>query len=447
MSIKEIADNTIRSAQGTEIVHYSDGTIGNIMEVVLTSYSRNKTQLKDFAKYLRGKNIEATCYNTWKFLKDYIQYEKDPKGKQWVRRPERLWRDKKGDCKSYAVFIASVLDNLGIKGAFRFISEYPKIEPSHVYVVVKEGRKEIIIDPVLDRFNVEAEYHKKIDYNMTQVSELAGLRKRNNAISGGLLQNVLLGGKRREVLNASLPGLAILALYQWIPAGPNPTPSMPQLKNLLATSDNLLQYCSPEVIRKRDLSFVSFWDFGAWADVKVENDVFPQMRQHLTKLLGKDPQQWWRDQFRSEGIGIVIPPQLIAAAPKIIAKATDLIKTLVGKVGGLFGGTDITWKRGDPSTWAPSAGDFSTWKLNPLGALNLGISDTGQFFKTDYVAEVTANSGSGTGNSNTTGNSGSDSGSGSNNTSKPPQETQTAGGNTGMILLAAAAIGFLVFRK
>jgi hypothetical protein len=66
-----------------------------------------------------------------------------------------------GDCKSYALFANGVLDSLNRKGifqvplAFRFAGyKESSREPQHVFAVMYPGtKKEIWIDPVLNRFN------------------------------------------------------------------------------------------------------------------------------------------------------------------------------------------------------------------------------------------------------------------------------------------------------
>ena len=66
-----------------------------------------------------------------------------------------------GDCKSYALFANGVLDSLNRKGifqvplAFRFAGYKDTTrEPQHVFAVMYPGtKKEIWIDPVLNRFN------------------------------------------------------------------------------------------------------------------------------------------------------------------------------------------------------------------------------------------------------------------------------------------------------
>lgn len=179
MTITRIADATIEPATRQDITLKGDEyQIGDICMDVMRVYEQRNYQVKDFAPYLQGESLKDTCRNIWHFVRKNIAYNKDPRGDQWIRRPSRLWADKEGDCKSYSVFIASCLRWLGINGVFRFVSYDPLDEmPVHVYIVVPDGEKEIVIDcvPQIKYFGQEAAYTTKYDYSMGRLKELAGI--------------------------------------------------------------------------------------------------------------------------------------------------------------------------------------------------------------------------------------------------------------------------------
>lgn len=362
--LKSIADRLIPAPDNFEALYKDDGNTGDIITQVLNSYANNKEQLSSLSPYLRTSNLKDTCRVIWQLVKHNIAYVIDPPGRQWIRTPARLWADKQGDCKSYSVFIASCLYNLGIKGCFRFVS-FKEGPPTHVYVVVKHSGREIILDAVMPAFNQQKPFLKKWDYNMTRISQLSGIPKQQQ-ISGGL-STTLNQGKRREVLNQALPGLAMLAIYQFIPPGRNDGWAK-NLPNLIATPDDLLSSVPAVVKQKRQTSFDSFWDFGDWANIKVESEVFPKLKELLTAQLGMDPTQWWRNVLSGRpagnmaGVGFV-DPATIAATLKTVG---DVFKGIKNTLGGLFGGSDIKWKRGDPSQWGADPSDWQGYAINPL---------------------------------------------------------------------------------
>jgi hypothetical protein len=131
-------------------------------------------QTKKISEKLKGATVEGTCKNIWNFLYNHIQYKKDIATREQLRQPIRSWKDRKSgiDCDCYAIFVSSILTNLGIEHAFR-MAGYNGGDFQHVYVVVKRG-KTITIDPVLDSFNEEAPYTKKHDLNMAKITMLSG---------------------------------------------------------------------------------------------------------------------------------------------------------------------------------------------------------------------------------------------------------------------------------
>jgi hypothetical protein len=124
-------------------------------------------QTKAVARLLNGKSVYETCANTWHFVYQHINYKKDQDGYEQIRSPARAWRDRKHgvDCDCYSTFISSILTNLGIPHLLR-ITKYHRKYFQHIYPVVKNGNKEIIIDCVTDKFDYEVPYSEKKDYPM-----------------------------------------------------------------------------------------------------------------------------------------------------------------------------------------------------------------------------------------------------------------------------------------
>lgn len=168
------------------------------MNVVLDCYRAKNNQVKQFAPYLRGRTIKETCNNVWQFVKDNIAYKVDPPGEQWIKEPARVWADKVCDCKSYSVFIASLLHHLGIEGYFRFVSFAADHIPTHVYVVVPIKNGDIKIDCVLGLFNKEKPFTHKYDYSMTRISQLSGIGNSSNGVNTFIRLKQLLAQRAAE---------------------------------------------------------------------------------------------------------------------------------------------------------------------------------------------------------------------------------------------------------
>lgn len=170
-------------------VRYPDGVTTDIVETVLFADKKSGYYTKEFAASLKGKTLIDTCRNIWEFVKKQIPYVLDPAGDQNIKSPGRLWQEKAGDCKSFSVFTASCLKNLGIPYGFRFAS-YSKTDPTptHVYVYVPIGNKEIILDSVwTGPFNTQKTYTFKQDKLMSRIAYLGTTSPRkDNHVPGEL---------------------------------------------------------------------------------------------------------------------------------------------------------------------------------------------------------------------------------------------------------------------
>lgn len=179
--IKHYRTDLIRPARKDDDRYFGDVQTQGIIEVVLYADPKSGYYTQEFAKTLKAAKLIDTCKNIWDFLKSKIPYVLDKPGYQWIKSPGRLWEEKAGDCKSYSVFTASILKNLGIPYAYRFASYDPNDStPTHVYVYVplKNG-KEIIIDAVWSGpFNTEKKFCYKTDYSMAKTYYLGNTANR-----------------------------------------------------------------------------------------------------------------------------------------------------------------------------------------------------------------------------------------------------------------------------
>lgn len=155
------------------------GRTADIIAEVLNTYHLYIHTSAQFASQFRRDTEIDTARAIFDYIILNIRYREDPPGVQWIKTPARLLADAEGDCKSMAIFTASMLYHLGIPFAFRFVSFTPDNNITHVYIVTRTG---IIIDPVERTpdnrpiFNYARPYSYKKDYPMdtTRISRLSG---------------------------------------------------------------------------------------------------------------------------------------------------------------------------------------------------------------------------------------------------------------------------------
>lgn len=136
-----------------------------VEEMAVIARDRQSETAK-LAPLLSRSELRRTCEAVWTFLVDHVNYKPDHPQIEQLRTPARTWADRAEgvDCDCYSIFISTVLLNLGVPHAFR-VADYGK-GWQHVYVVVPTAWKPIVIDPVLDGFNVEHPPKKIFDHPM-----------------------------------------------------------------------------------------------------------------------------------------------------------------------------------------------------------------------------------------------------------------------------------------
>lgn len=169
------------AATGVAVLKYAKGTTADIITEVMDCYYDTIGQTTEAAKYLTGATDLDSAMNAAKFCDDFVKYKIDPNGVQWVRTPARLFKDGKGDCKSYSILINSCLANMGIPHLFRFVSYDNSSDYSHVYPVAIIDGEECPLDVVAwqlrrIQFGKELQYKRKKDMaGTTRISRLCGI--------------------------------------------------------------------------------------------------------------------------------------------------------------------------------------------------------------------------------------------------------------------------------
>ena len=138
----------------------ADQTVTDIIDGIVNTHYQYQDEYDKISNYFVGESELETARNIFNFLKSNVPYYIESTNNQTLRSPSAIVA-LPGDCKSYALFANGVLDSLNRKGifqvplAFRFAGyKDSSREPQHVFAVMYPGtKKEIWIDPVLQRFN------------------------------------------------------------------------------------------------------------------------------------------------------------------------------------------------------------------------------------------------------------------------------------------------------
>lgn len=172
----------ITKSKGKNVLLVRSGSTEDIIEHLLDVIEDVRGQTKNFARQFTAD--KKGLRELWYWVHTNIRYEEDPLGVQWIREPARLYSDGVGDCKSFTVFIVSVLENLGLDYIVRFTNtESPGSRiVNHVYpiAVLKDGTQ-VIMDAIAKaRFNREhTPIHYQIDYTMADIYRLSGIGAHN----------------------------------------------------------------------------------------------------------------------------------------------------------------------------------------------------------------------------------------------------------------------------
>ena len=158
------------SFQGIDVTYRSQADNKDIRDLLVKLVPKAKAQMVEFSKQFKGRNQKETCKKIFDYIKNNFTYVADG-GEQVIKLPSALLKKRVGDCKSYSLFTASILENLKIPYKFVYTSYNNNPIPAHVYVVTEDG---CIIDAVYGIFNAE----KKPTYRYTQdmnVRYMAGI--------------------------------------------------------------------------------------------------------------------------------------------------------------------------------------------------------------------------------------------------------------------------------
>lgn len=128
-------------------------------------------QMSRVAPLLKGRSIQETVNNIYKFLYAHFQYKLDGET-QNLYSPSAAWhfREKGFDCKTYSILASIILQNLSIPHAFRMVQQQGIMpgEWSHVYVIVPNGNTYNVLDATTHD-NKEVSFTNKYDHIMKHI--------------------------------------------------------------------------------------------------------------------------------------------------------------------------------------------------------------------------------------------------------------------------------------
>jgi len=163
MSLADAARKTIKPARPIKSLRKKDYRTPDIIDLVQEVIRTDVADTEEFASFFQP--TRKSLKELFDFVDQTFTYSEDPKFNQWVQAPSFLFASKRGDCKSYTVFISSVLQNMGVDHLIRYTARYTS-NFRHVYPVALLKGKEIPMDVVWKqqeggRFGTEKHFTKK----------------------------------------------------------------------------------------------------------------------------------------------------------------------------------------------------------------------------------------------------------------------------------------------
>lgn len=161
-----VASRYIAPPEGWQKVMHENGNVQDIIAVILKADQLSPKYTRELAQQLRQDDEYETMRAVWRFVKEHVKYVRDKVGHEVIQLPGALWRGRKGDCKSFSIFIGSILKNLGIKYRYR-VAFYDPANPDsgHIYpIATLSDGTQVVMDAVHSRFDEEVRFWEARDY-------------------------------------------------------------------------------------------------------------------------------------------------------------------------------------------------------------------------------------------------------------------------------------------
>ena len=201
-------DYLFPSAMNKDKTVLENATLEDTIAFIHKVVGKTLDQTEKIARTLAAPTVYETCRNIWQFVYRNVAYRKDADGLEQIRSPRRTWRDRKTgvDCDCYSTFISSILTNLHIPHKLR-ITKYRQDHFQHIYPIVPDGDRTIILDCVTDQFDYEVPYSEKkdIDMDLQYLDGLQGSRGDDIVFEGYDDEMGTLNGRKKKPAS-STPG-------------------------------------------------------------------------------------------------------------------------------------------------------------------------------------------------------------------------------------------------
>ncbi|MFA6066903.1 MAG: hypothetical protein WC707_07005 [Candidatus Babeliaceae bacterium] len=219
---------------------YIDDTV-KLMQKVCWKYKADAAKI---AQILKGDNTNETLSNIWNFCYTYIQYKIDIPGEEQIRRPARSFADRNTgiDCDCFSTLIGAILLNLQIPFKFRITKYDGGNAFQHVYVVVPTSSGEIVVDPVLSKFNYEKKYSQKKDYNMPLKGLDVAVLGKAGSNPKGQITNILFSGLGNVNPNSQEIHNTLVLLRQLMETNPETISTVDSPREFTRMLDYALKY-------------------------------------------------------------------------------------------------------------------------------------------------------------------------------------------------------------
>lgn len=180
----------------TGVINSVSGNNSFLQSKIINAVGPGISQVQKIAPEFVGSNDLETARNVWQFCQDQITYLRDYSA-QKIKLPSAFLRDQTGDCKSYAVFIASILSALNIPNYIVFTAYNGNTTPSHVYNAIRIGHQYYPIDGTIRKFGYEKtpSYKKIIPM---RINTIAGPEDIQSPYILGYSNNNSINGKAAE---------------------------------------------------------------------------------------------------------------------------------------------------------------------------------------------------------------------------------------------------------
>lgn len=311
--------------QGIDVTYKSEAQKADnkdIRDLLFSLVPQARAQMAKMAKSFRGRNEEETCRKIFDYIVANFSYVADRK-EQVIKLPSALLKYKVGDCKSYALFTAAILENLKIPYKFVFTSYNSNPIPGHVYVTTDGG---CIIDAVYGKFNQEKTPTFKYVQNMN-VRYMAGIGSCDNYGSSG--------NRRRGVGSTGYYGISGGKPVRKIALAPGRGLFLGIVKANLDGFATKLQKVNPDKLKKN-------WENVGGNYSKLVNAIKVGAGKPAKKLgfLGRLRKRL-REQGGVNGIGAANDSQVqaaIIATASALAVAIPAAAPVIGPTGAVLAG-------------------------------------------------------------------------------------------------------------